>query len=74
MTATGHLQQSRCECLRSLLELAVDRVDRPRQCAAATDELARNPLLHGLLATNEPAAEPVEPNGAFEPAERDVQR
>jgi hypothetical protein len=57
----GQREELRSDGLDPLLELLVERVDRPRQLAAAVDELERDPHLHRLLATAEPAVDPVEP-------------
>ena len=72
--AAGQCQERRRGLRGRCLQLAVEFEDRPREAAAASDELARDPDLRCLLQAGEPASKPIESDGAVERPERDLKR
>jgi hypothetical protein len=69
--AAGQREQCGGGVVDARLQFTIEREDRARQAAAAADELARDPDLHGLLAPTQATIDAVKPQRAVERAGRD---
>jgi hypothetical protein len=72
-SAARQREQPRRDRGCAFLQLALEFGDRPVEAAAGHDQLPRDPHLRGLFAPRELSAQAVEPDGAVECAERDMQ-
>jgi hypothetical protein len=69
-SAARKLEEPWCGRLRLGVQLTLERCDRAGEAATARQQLTGDPDLGRLLAAGELAAEPLQPDGSVERAER----